>query len=50
MFDDEDSVADMSIDGQDVREDVEEQILRRERSGEVAKELSDLVNYCEPFR
>ncbi|EGD77973.1 phospholipase C gamma 1 [Salpingoeca rosetta] len=37
------------IDGE-VIEDDEEEIKRiKERSGEIAKELSDLVNYCTPY-
>lgn len=38
------------MDGELVTEDEEEVQRRKERSGEIAKELSVLVNYCTPFR
>lgn len=37
------------VDGQIVEEDEEEMKQRRERSGEIAKEMSALVNYITPF-
>eukprot|EP00051_Salpingoeca_urceolata_P015188 m.195978 g.195978 ORF g.195978 m.195978 type:complete len:1241 (-) comp18316_c0_seq18:1291-5013(-) len=37
------------VDGEMVKEDEEEARQRRERSKEIAKELSDLVNYVTPF-
>lgn len=37
------------IDGEVDREDEDEMRRRKERSGEIVKELSDLVNYITPF-
>lgn len=37
------------VDGEVVGEDEEEMKARRERSGEIAKEMSALVNYITPY-
>ena len=37
------------IDGEVVPENEDDVRRRKERSKEIAKELSDLVNYCTPF-
>lgn len=46
----EDAPVEVVVDGMVVKEDDDEVRERQERSGEVAKELSALVNYCTPFR
>eukprot|EP00056_Hartaetosiga_gracilis_P001154 m.42471 g.42471 ORF g.42471 m.42471 type:complete len:1206 (+) comp10521_c0_seq1:15-3632(+) len=45
----EDDNQQLVIDGEVYEEDEEEISRIKERSGEIAKELSDLVNYCTPF-
>ena len=47
--DDDLTPTELIIDGEVDREDEEEMRRRKERSGEIVKELSDLVNYITPF-
>lgn len=48
-MDDDLTPTEVVIDGEVEREDEDEMKRRRERSGEIVKEMSDLVNYLTPY-